>query len=97
MANRFKDYRAQLKSNKTVVLSDDELKFYSRTANNEGISHANVDWGDCVVFMGTNKRNEVADEDVLEVPDNSDKEKTIIRNMEREQKTKETKAEGDME
>ena len=97
MANRFKDYRAQLKSNKTVVLSDDELRLYSRTANNEGVSHANIDWGDCVVLMGTNKRNEVADEDVLEVPDNSDKEKTIIRNMEREQKTKETKAEGDME
>ena len=97
MANRFKDYRAQLKSNKTVVLSDDELRLYSRTVNNEGVSHANVDWSDCVVFIGTNKRNEVADEDVLEVPDNSDKEKTIIRNMEREQKTKETKAEGDME
>ena len=97
MANRFKDYRAQLKSNKTVVLSDDELRLYSRTANNEGVSHANVDWGDCVIFTGTNKRNEVADEDALEVPDNSDKEKTIIRNMEREQKTKETKAEGDME
>ena len=97
MANRFKDYRAQLKSNKTVVLSDVELRLYSRTANNEGVSHANIDWGDCVVFMGTNKRNEVADEDVLEAPDNSDKEKTIIRNMEREQKTKETKAEGDME
>ena len=88
MANRFKDYRAQLKSNKTVVLSDDELKLYSRTANNEGVSHANVDWGDCVVFIDTNKRNEATDEDVPEVPDNSDKEKTIIRNMEREQKTK---------
>ena len=97
MANRFKDYRAQLKSNKTVVLSDDELRLYSRTANNEGVSHANVDWVNCVVSTDTNKRNEVADEDVLEVPDNSDKEKTIIRNMEREQKTKETKAEGDME
>ena len=97
MANRFKDYRAQLKSNKTVVLSDDEVNLYSRTVNNEGVSHANVDWGDCVVFTGTNKRNEVADEDVPEVPDNSDKEKTIIRNMEREQKTKEIKAEGDME
>ena len=97
MANRFKDYRAQLKSNKTVVLSDDELRLYSRTVNNEGVSHANVDWGDCVAFVDTNKRNEVADEDVPEVPDNSDKEKTIIRNMEREQKTKETKTEGEIE
>ena len=97
MANRFKDYRAQLNSNKTVVLSDDELKLYSKTVNNEGVSHANVNWGDCVVFIDTNKRNKVADEDVPEVPDNSDKEKTIIRNMEREQKTKETKTEGDIE
>ena len=97
MANRFKDYRAQLKSNKTVVLSDDELRLYSRTANNEGVSHANVDWVNCVVSTDTNKRNERIDEDVPEVPDNSDKEKTIIRNMEREQKTKKTKAEGDME
>lgn len=96
MANRFKDYRAQLKSNKTVVLSDDEVSLYSRTVNNEGVSHANTDWGDCVAFIGTNKRNEVANEDVPEVPDNSDKEKTIIRNMEREQKTKETKTEGDI-
>ena len=97
MANRFKDYRAQLKSNKTVVLSDDELRLYSRTANNEGASHANVAWVNCVVPTDTNKRNEMIDEDVPEVPDNSDKEKTIIRNMEREQKTKKTKAEGDME
>ena len=97
MANCFKDYRAQLKSNKTVVLSDDELRLYSRTANNEGVSHANVDWVNCVASTDTNKRNEMIDEDVPEVPDNSDKEKTIIRNMEREQKTKETKTGGDME
>ena len=44
MANRFKDYRAQLKSNKTVVLSDDELSLYSKTANNEGVSHEHKDW-----------------------------------------------------
>ena len=97
MANRFKDYRAQLKSNKAVVLSDDELRLYSRTVNNEGVSHANVDWGDCVAFIDTNKRNEVTDEDEPEVPYNSDKEKTIIRNLEREQNTKETKTEGDIE
>ena len=95
MANRFKDYRAQLKSNKTVVLSDDELRLYSRTVNNEGVSHANVDWGNDVV--DTKKYGGETGEDVSEVPDNSDKEKTIIRNMEREQKIKEIKTEGDME
>lgn len=95
MANRFKDYRAQLKSNKTVVLSDEELKLYLKTANNEGVSRANIDWGNDVV--DTKKYGGETGEDVSEVPDNSDKEKTIIRNMEREQKIKEIKTEGDME
>ena len=95
MANRFKDYRAQLKSNKTVVLSDEELKLYLKTANNEGISHANIDWGNDVV--DTKKYGGETGEDVSEVPDNSDKEKTIIRNMEREQKIKKIKTEGDIE
>lgn len=95
MANRFKDYRAQLKSNKTVVLSDEELKLYLKTANNEGVSHANIDWENDVV--DTKKYGGETGEDVSEVPDNSDKEKTIIRNMEREQKIKEIKTEGDME
>ena len=95
MANRLNDYRAQLKSNKTVVLSDEELKLYLKTANNEGVSHANIDWGNDVV--DTKKYGGETGEDVSEVPDNSDKEKTIIRNMEREQKIKEIKTEGDME
>ena len=95
MAKRFKAYRAQLKSNKTVVLSDEELKLYLKTANNEGVSHANIDWGNDVV--DTKKYGGETGEDVSEVPDNSDKEKTIIRNMEREQKIKEIKTEGDME
>lgn len=97
MANRFKDYRAQLKSNKTVVLSDEELKLYLKTANNEGVSHANIDWGNDVVSADAKKYGGETDEDVSEVPDNSDKEKTIIRNMEREQKAKEIKTERDME
>lgn len=92
MANRFKDYRAQLKSNKTVVLSDEELKLYLKTANNEGVSHANIDWGNDVMSADAKKYGGETGEDVSEVPDNSDKEKTIIRNMEREQKAK-----GDME
>ena len=78
MANRFKDYRAQLKSNKTVVLSDDELSLYSKTANNEGISHANTDW-----MISAEKPNDVG----FAV---SEKEKTILRNTEREQKAKGT-------
>ena len=73
MANRFKDYRAQLKSNKTVVLSDDELNLYSKTANNEGISHEHKDWD--IVSKET-------------IPEFDEKNKTIKRDLEREQKIK---------
>lgn len=76
MANRFKDYRAQLKSNKTVVLSDDELKIYSRTTNNEGISHERQDWTSI----------QPSQEDM--VSENTEKERTVLRNTAREQKTK---------
>ena len=76
MANRFKDYRAQLKSNKTVVLSDDELKIYSRTANNEGISHEHQDWMSIQTLQ----------EDIT--IENVEKERTILRDAEREQKAK---------
>lgn len=85
MSNRFKDYHAKLKSNKSTILSDDELKRYSKTANNEGISHDHKDWENGYVHPIA-----VIDEDIPEIPDNADKEKTIIRNMEREQKAKET-------
>jgi hypothetical protein len=76
MANRFKDYRAQLKSNKTVVLSDDELNLYSKTANNEGVSHEHTNW------IITTKET-LEDESIC-----NDKERTVVRNMEREQKNK---------
>lgn len=78
MANRFKDYRAQLKSNKTVVLSDDELKIYSRTANNEGISHDRQDWTSA----------QPSQDDM--VAENTEKERTVLRNAAREQKAKGT-------
>lgn len=78
MANRFKDYRAQLKSNKTVVLSDDELKIYSRTANNEGISHDCQDWTSA----------QPSQDDM--VAENTEKERTVLRNAAREQKAKGT-------
>lgn len=73
MANRFKDYREQLKSNKTVVLSDDELNLYSKTTNNEGVSHEHKDWD--VVPKET-------------IPEFDEKGKTIKRDFEREQKIK---------
>ena len=76
MANRFKDYRAQLKSNKTVVLSDDEVSLYSKTSNNEGTSHEHQDW-----IPIRDSQEDVAIE-------NAEKERTILRNAEREQKAK---------
>ena len=75
MANRFKDYRAQLKSNKTVVLSDDELNLYSKTANNEGVSHEHRDW-------------DIASKEIVSEFD--EKDKTIKRDLEREQKIRNT-------
>ena len=80
MANRFKDYRAQLKSNKTVVLSEDELALYSKTTNNEGVSHAHEDWVDA------EKQSSIIGEDCP--VEFSEKEKTIARDLEREQKAK---------
>ena len=75
MANRFKDYREQLNSNKTVVLSDDELSLYSKTANNEGISHEHKDW-------------DIVSEEII--PEFDEKDRTIKRDLEREQKIKNT-------
>ena len=75
MANRFKDYRAQLKINKTVVLSDDELSLYSKTANNEGVSHEHKDW-------------DIVSEETI--PEFDEKDRTIKRDLEREQKIKNT-------
>ena len=80
MANRFKDYREQLKSNKTVVLSEDELALYSKTTNNEGVSHAHEDWVDA------EKQSSIIGEDCP--VEFSEKEKTIARDFEREQKAK---------
>ena len=73
MANRFKDYRAQLKSNKTVVLSDNELNLYSKTSNNEDVSHEHKDW-------------DVVPKEII--PEFDEKNKTIKRDLEREQKIK---------
>ena len=44
MANHFKDYRAKINNNKTSILSDEELELYSKTSNNEGVSHDHKYW-----------------------------------------------------
>lgn len=79
MANHFKDYHAKINSNKTVILSDDELSLYSKTANNEGVSHEHSDWISSEVSL-----RDIADVDM----NDEEKERTILRDKEREQKTK---------
>lgn len=80
MANHFKDYRAKINNNKTSILSDDELVLYSKTTNNEGVSHAHEDW------LAAEKQSPIVEEDFpIEF---SEKEKTIARYLEREQKAK---------
>lgn len=79
MANHFKDYHAKINSNKTVILSDDELSLYSKTANNEGVSHEHSDW----------VSSEADLQDIAGVDTNvEEKERTILRDKEREQKAK---------
>lgn len=76
MANHFKDYHAKINNNKTSVLSDDEIERYSKTSNNEGVSHEHTNW-----IIPT--KETLADESIC-----NDKERTIVRNTEREQKIK---------
>lgn len=78
MANHFKNYRAKINNTKEPV-SDDELVKYLRTANNEGSSHDHADWKTTAINV---KESSEID------PDNEDKERTILRNIEREQKAK---------
>lgn len=78
MANHFKDYRAKINNAKEPV-SDDELVKYLRTANNEGVSHDHADWKTTEIDMATTAEIN---------PEDEDKERTILRNIEREQKAK---------
>ena len=80
MANHFKDYRAKINNNKTSILSEDELALYSKTTNNEGVSHAHEDW------VAAEKQSPIIGEDYP--VEFSEKEKTIARDLEREQKAK---------
>ena len=80
MANHFKDYRAKINNNKTSILSEDELALYSKTTNNEGVSHTHEDWVDA------EKQSSIIREDCP--VEFSEKEKTIARDFEREQKAK---------
>ena len=89
MANHFKDYRAKINNNKTSILSEDELALYSKTTNNEGVSHAHEDWA------AAEKQSSIIGEDYP--VEFSEKEKTIARDLEREQKAKSHNREAEEE
>lgn len=72
MANHFKDYKSKLNNKKTSVLSEDEIKTYSKTSNNEGVSHDHDEWKE---YSANSFINE-------------EKKRTILRDIEREQKIK---------
>ena len=79
MANHFKDYKAKINNTRKNSLTEEELRSYSKTANNEGVSHEHKDW------------------DVVpkeSVPEFDEKDKTIKRDLEREQKIKNTSEEN---
>lgn len=78
MSNRFKDYHEKLKSNKTVILSDDEMDIYSKTSGNMGVSHSHPEWDD----------QKASDEELDRDGFDSKKNKTILRNLERETKNR---------
>ena len=75
MANHFKDYKAKINNTRKNSLTDEELCSYSKTVNNEGVSHEHKDW-------------DVAPEEIISEFD--EKDKTIKRDLEREQKIKNT-------
>ena len=80
MANHFKDYRAKINNNKTSILSEDELALYSKTTNNEGVSHAHEDWA------AAEKQSSIIGEDYP--VEFSEKEKTIARDFKKKKKAK---------
>lgn len=88
MSNRFKDYHKKLNENKTVVISDEELLAYSKTTGNEGVSHVRLDWETPQPPISTTPAIDNEAEDVKDDSGEKEKAKTIRRNLEREQKLK---------
>lgn len=81
MANRFKDFHAN--RNKTVVLTEEEIEQYSNTANNKGADHSRTDWKSPIA-----RKIDEIDENL-----NIEKERTILRAQQREEKTENAKGE----
>lgn len=82
MANRFKDFRAN--RNKTVILTEEEIEQYSNTANNKGVDHSRIDWESPIA-----RKTDAIDEKL-----NIEKERTILRAQQREEKTENAKGDS---
>ena len=78
MANHFKEYKNNINRNKNTVLSEEEITFYGKTSGNTGISHPHPEWD--VKKMSA----EGSDHDEFD----SEKNKTILRDRERENKNR---------
>lgn len=83
MANRFKDFHAN--RNKNVVLTEEEIEQYFNTVNNKGVDHSRTDW----------ESPSARQADEVDGNLNIEKERTILRTQQREEKTKNAKGESE--
>ena len=83
MANHFKEYKAKIDKKKLATITEEEVKIYSKTNNNEGVSHSRQDWS--IGKAITTNQDEDGDE-YEEFPQNIEKEKTIERDNARKRK-----------
>lgn len=78
MANHFKEYKNNINRNKNTVLSEEEITLYGKTSGNAGISHPHPEWDVRKVPSEGSDRDEF----------DSEKNKTILRDRERENKSR---------
>ena len=78
MANHFKEYKNNINRNKNTVLSEEEMALYGKTSGNIGASHSHPEWD----------TQKASDEDRGRDEFDSEKNKTILRDLEREAKNR---------
>ena len=83
MANHFKEYKAKIDKKKLATITEEEVKIYSKTNNNEGTSHDRQDWYTNKTIITNSDEN---GDEYDESPQNIEKEKTIERDNARKRK-----------
>ena len=81
MANHFKEYKAKIDKKKLATMTQEEVETYSKTNNNEGVSHERQDW-----YTGKAIATSTDDDEYENFPQNIEKEKTIERDSARKRK-----------